>query len=586
MSRFSQASLWKELAQELRPDLRDSRTVKAAFDIAYEAHGGQFRAERDPGRARIPYIVHPVGVAKLTISNWREGEIDVGLATVVSAALLHDVLEDSSFEYEHIAERTSRDIADLVRQLTKPPVVGDVHKSARNRRFAQQIVAAGPAGVYVKICDALHNLSRPRGMPTTLLTKSVSKAERTYLPMLRGTPFEARLGAMLRSAIASCREVAAQRAEEEREFDPFDFASIVTHIEQASGTKLLELHDLVEILVQIPGVGHALYGAPGQFAAALAAAHPDRGIEYWEAAVGGQPGIRRLPGSSPESALLPFTHLLRVEESIQGRSDRRHGVMLAYSEAAVPSWFRPETIAAIIQVSTGKIDRHMEGEILAVQGLARKCGVDLDVEMIRKHAVSEQDVLTYVHARDIGRIFLAQITYFIEEIVRKTKPDRQPQLESRVKSLSSLIEKGGRHGKHLSSNVEDFLGLRLICVSTGDARALSDSICGAIADGALFPSQGAEVRDPKIKSIDPTSGYKAIHIVFELEGGAFAHGRLGCEIQIRTIFEHAWAQVSESLRYKQRISGRHLIDRQLRVLADRRDEAEEVVAALSAGTSG
>ena len=585
MSRFSQASLWKELEQALPPDLRGDRTVETAFDIAYEAHDGQFRAERDPGRARIPYIVHPVGVAKLTVANWREGELDVGLATVVAAALLHDVLEDSSFEYGDIAERTSQDIADLVRQLTKPPVLGDVNKSERNRRFARQIVAAGPAAVYIKICDALHNLSRPNGMPTTLLAKSVSKAERTYMPMLRGTPFEPRMAAMLRTAIAGCKEVGTQRAAEEREFDPFDFASVVTHIEQASGSKLLELHDLVEILAQIPGVSHALYGTPGQFAAALGAAHPEHGIEYWEAAAGGPPGIRRLAGSSPERASPPFTHLLRMEESIYGRSDRSHGVMLAYSEAAVPSWFRPETVAAIIQVSTGKIDRHMQDAILAVQGLARKNGVDLDVEAIRKHSVSEQDVLTYVHARDMGRIFLAQIAYFIEEIVQKTRPDRPPQLQSRVKSLLSLLEKGGRHGKPLSNDVEDFLGLRLICVSTGDAQALSQSISGAVAKGARFLSQAVEVLNPRIKGIDPTSGYKAIHIVFELEGVAFVQGRLGCEIQIRTIFEHAWAQVSESLRYKQRISGRHLIDKQLRVLADRRDEAEKVVAALSAGTS-
>ena len=81
------------------------------------------------------------------------------------------------------------------------------------------------------------------------------------------------------------------------------------------------------------------------------------------------------------------------------------------------------------------------------------------------------------------------------------------------------------------------------------------------------------------------SGYKAIHIVFELDGVAFVHGRLGCEIQIRTIFEHAWAQVSEALRYKQKISRRHLADKQLRVLANRRDEAEEVVTSLSGGPS-
>ncbi|HYJ30248.1 MAG TPA: HD domain-containing protein, partial [Allosphingosinicella sp.] len=576
--------LWKELEQALPPDLRGDRTVRAAFDIAYEAHDGQFRAERDPGRSRIPYIVHPVGVAKMAVSNWREGELDVGLATVVAAALLHDVLEDSSVEYGDIAARTSEDIAGLVRQLTKPPVLGDVEKSERNRKFAQQIVAAGPMAVYIKICDALHNLSRPNGMPTTLLAKSVSKAERTYLPMLRGTPFESRMSDMLRATIDGCRKVAAQRATEEREFDPFDFASVVTHIERASGTKLLELHDLVEILAQIPGVSHAMYGGPVQSAAALATAYPDLGIEFWEALSGGAPGVRRLPGSPLARALVPFSHVLRAEESIYGRSDRGHGILLAYSEDAVPSWFRPETVAAIIRIATAKIDRHMQGVDLAVQGLARRCGVDLDVETIRAHAVSEQDVLAYVHARDVGRIFLAQIAYFIEEIVEKTRPHRPPELHSRVKALLSLLEKGRRHGKHFSNDVEDFLGLRLVCVSTSDAQALSQSISDAVTQGPALLSQGVEVLNPRTKRIDPVSGYKAIHIVFELQGIAFVDGRLGCEIQIRTVFEQAWAQVSESLRYKQQISGRHLMDRQLRELADRRDEAEVVVDALTAAT--
>ena len=83
--------------------------VFAALDLAVRAHRGQFRKGTD-----LPYIIHPLNVAKILIAAGGSDE-------VVSAGMLHDVLEDTNTSLDEIRERCGGRVAELVNALSEPP---------------------------------------------------------------------------------------------------------------------------------------------------------------------------------------------------------------------------------------------------------------------------------------------------------------------------------------------------------------------------------------------------------------------------------------------------------------------------------
>ena len=81
--------------------------VLKAFEFANQAHKGIRR------RSGEPYIIHPICVAKIIVS-----EIGLGYKSI-AAALLHDVVEDTEYTVEDISRLFGEKIASLVDGLTK-----------------------------------------------------------------------------------------------------------------------------------------------------------------------------------------------------------------------------------------------------------------------------------------------------------------------------------------------------------------------------------------------------------------------------------------------------------------------------------
>ena len=77
----------KEAARKRCTDLAELEVVQKAFEFANEAHKGVRR------RSGEPYILHPIAVAKIVVSN-----IGLGYKSIV-AALLHDVVEDTHYTF-------------------------------------------------------------------------------------------------------------------------------------------------------------------------------------------------------------------------------------------------------------------------------------------------------------------------------------------------------------------------------------------------------------------------------------------------------------------------------------------------------
>ena len=86
---------------------KKAEIVVRAFNFAREAHKGVRR------RSGEPYILHPIAVAKIASQ-----EIGLG-STSICAALLHDVVEDTDYTVEDIANLFGEKIANIVAGLTK-----------------------------------------------------------------------------------------------------------------------------------------------------------------------------------------------------------------------------------------------------------------------------------------------------------------------------------------------------------------------------------------------------------------------------------------------------------------------------------
>jgi len=85
---------------------RNHNLIERATALAVRAHETQMRKE-----APVPYIVHPVAVS-LTLARYGFSD------TVIAAALVHDVVEDTSMDDEELRRELGDGVADLVAPVT------------------------------------------------------------------------------------------------------------------------------------------------------------------------------------------------------------------------------------------------------------------------------------------------------------------------------------------------------------------------------------------------------------------------------------------------------------------------------------
>lgn len=131
--------------------------ILRTLEFATEIHKGQFRHSADPSQP-IPYIVHPIRVARILMEEWGQNE-----RITLQAALLHDVLEDCKAEdrlavEQDLAHRFGNSLLHAVNLLTKPLIVPAEVKAARDARYFKELFAAPIWVKYVKCADRVDNL--------------------------------------------------------------------------------------------------------------------------------------------------------------------------------------------------------------------------------------------------------------------------------------------------------------------------------------------------------------------------------------------------------------------------------------------
>ena len=142
--------LFEALVKKIKENTHnmDLGRIRAAYDMARMAHSGQKR------RDGSPYVTHCIAAADISV--------DIGLdEDSIIAALLHDVIEDTSLTHEDIARQFGNVVADIVEGVTKLTRVQYTSKEdeqAENLRKMLLAMAKDIRVILIKIADRLHNM--------------------------------------------------------------------------------------------------------------------------------------------------------------------------------------------------------------------------------------------------------------------------------------------------------------------------------------------------------------------------------------------------------------------------------------------
>ena len=129
----------------------DFAKIKSAFEFSCKAHEGQKRKSGED------YIVHPLNVAHILSS------LNLDIDTIISA-LLHDVVEDTSYNIDEIKNLFGKNVAQIVNGVSKISdfsfdlSVNIEKKQVENFRKLLISLTKDIRVILVKLADRLHNI--------------------------------------------------------------------------------------------------------------------------------------------------------------------------------------------------------------------------------------------------------------------------------------------------------------------------------------------------------------------------------------------------------------------------------------------
>ncbi len=165
------AQLVSKIEGYLPPD--QVERVREAFDYAEVAHKGQ---KRQSGEA---YITHPVAVADILADLHLDGP-------TLTAAILHDVVEDTPSSMAEVEQRFGKEVAELVDGVTKlDQVQFKSRKEAQAESFRKMILAMvrDIRVIMVKLADRTHNMRTIAAMPPEKRRSVARETLEIYAPI-------------------------------------------------------------------------------------------------------------------------------------------------------------------------------------------------------------------------------------------------------------------------------------------------------------------------------------------------------------------------------------------------------------------
>jgi GTP pyrophosphokinase len=168
-------NMYRKLMRSARPMMKgeDAKQIRLAFNTAVEAHKEMRRKSGEP------YIYHPITVAQICVD-----EIGLG-PTAITAALLHDVVEDTDIELKDIEKLFGKKVAKIIDGLTKISGVFQQGSSQQAENFRKMLLTLSEdiRVILIKIADRLHNMRTLESMPRNSQLKISSETIYLYAPL-------------------------------------------------------------------------------------------------------------------------------------------------------------------------------------------------------------------------------------------------------------------------------------------------------------------------------------------------------------------------------------------------------------------
>jgi len=120
--------------------------AEEALQYATQAHAGQTRSGGEP------YITHPMRVA----DHIRQYKQSHNLDALISAAYLHDTVEDTDTTHEALQDLFGGLVASLVKELTSDPE--QIKKVGKAQYLAHKMAAMSSYALVIKLADRLDNV--------------------------------------------------------------------------------------------------------------------------------------------------------------------------------------------------------------------------------------------------------------------------------------------------------------------------------------------------------------------------------------------------------------------------------------------
>lgn len=147
--------------------------VTKAYNLAEEAHKDQRRVSGEP------YILHPLAVAQILADM----KIDT---TIITASLLHDVVEDTSYTLDDLKKMFGKEVAFLVDGVTKLSRLNYRTKEDQQLNSMRKMflaMAKDVRVVVIKLADRLHNMRTLRYMRSDKQKRIAQETLEIFAPL-------------------------------------------------------------------------------------------------------------------------------------------------------------------------------------------------------------------------------------------------------------------------------------------------------------------------------------------------------------------------------------------------------------------
>ncbi len=151
----------------------DVAKIGEAYRFSEAAHAGQTRQSGEP------YISHPLAVTEILAGWHMDGQ-------ALMAALLHDVMEDTSVTKDEISDTFGKPVADLVDGLSKlDKIEFQSAEDAQAENFRKMLLAMARdvRVILIKLADRLHNMRTLGAVPPAKRRRVARETREIYAPI-------------------------------------------------------------------------------------------------------------------------------------------------------------------------------------------------------------------------------------------------------------------------------------------------------------------------------------------------------------------------------------------------------------------